>query len=65
MDEVFCTYAIVSSKRPMLDIETAAHLTLGCPMTFDNIGDGLQLFEIWALRDLVRFRKRSKDNVVA
>jgi BTB/POZ domain len=63
--EAFSTYAIASSKRLMLETETAAHLTLGCPMTFDTIGEGLRLFEGWALRDLVRFRKRCRDNVVA
>jgi hypothetical protein len=64
-DEAFCTYAIASSKRLMPETDTAAHLTLGCPMTFDSIGEGLRLFEGWALRDLVRFRKRCRDNVVA
>jgi hypothetical protein len=64
-DEAFCTYAIASSKRLMFEMETAAHLTLGCSMTFDTIGERLRLFEGWALLDLVRFRKRCRDNVVA
>jgi hypothetical protein len=61
----FCIYAIASSKGLAPEMENAARLTLDYPMTFETLGEGLRLFEGWALRDLVRFRKRCRDNVVA
>jgi hypothetical protein len=61
----FCTYAIASSKGLTLEMENAARLTLDHSMTFEALGEGLRLFEGCALRNLVRFRKRCKDNVVA
>jgi BTB/POZ domain len=61
----FRTYGIASSERLTPEMEDAAHLTLDHPMTFDTLGEGLRLFEGWALRELVRFRKRCRDNVVA
>ena len=61
----FRTYALASNKGLTPEMENAALLTLDYPMTFETLGEGLRLFEGWALRDLVRFRKRCRDNVVA
>jgi hypothetical protein len=35
------------------------------PMTFEILGEGLRLFEGWALQDLASFRKRYRDNLVS
>jgi len=63
--EAFGAYAIASSKGLIPEKRNAARLTLDHPMTFETIGEGLRLFEGWALRELARFRKRRRDNVVA
>jgi hypothetical protein len=60
----FCIYAIASSKLLIPEMAEAARLTLDYPMTFETLGEGLRLFEGWALRDLIRFRKRCRDNMV-
>jgi len=62
--EVFRAYAIASSKGLISEMESAAHLTLDHPMTFETLGEGLRLFDGCALRDLSRFRKRCRDNLV-
>ena len=62
--EVFRAYAIASSKGLIPEIEMAAHLTLDHPMTFETLGEALQLFDGSALRDLAYFRKRCRDNLV-
>jgi hypothetical protein len=56
--EAFTAYAIASAKRLVPEMENAARLTLDYPMTFEIVGEGLQLFEGSALRDLANFRKR-------
>jgi hypothetical protein len=60
--EVFRVYAVACSKGLIPEMETAARLTLGHPLTFESIGDELRLFEGWALRDLANFRLRSMHN---
>ena len=62
--EAFRAYAIASAKGLIPEMENAARLTLDHPMTFEILGEGLQLFEGWALRNLVNFRKRCRDNLV-
>jgi hypothetical protein len=62
--EVFAAYAIASAKELIPEMENAARLTLDRPMTFEILGEGLQLFEGWALHDLVNFRRRCRDNLV-
>jgi hypothetical protein len=62
--EVFCAYAIASSKQLIPEMESAARLTLDHPMTLETLGEVLRLFEGSALRDLARFRKRCRDNLV-
>ena len=62
--EAFPAYAIASAKGLIPEMENAARLTLDHPMTFEILGEGLRLFEGWALRDLVNFRKRCRDNLI-
>ncbi|KAH8983108.1 hypothetical protein EDB92DRAFT_1611605 [Lactarius akahatsu] len=64
-DAAFRAYAIAYSKQLIPEIETTALLTLDHPMTFEVIADALPLFEGSALGDLVRFRKRCRDNFVS
>ncbi|KAF8491514.1 hypothetical protein F5888DRAFT_1053594 [Russula emetica] len=61
--EPFSAYAIASSKRLVPEMENAARQTLDHPMTFEVLGEGLRLFEGWALRDLANLRKRYRDNL--
>jgi hypothetical protein len=37
-------------------MEHSAGLTLGQPMTFESLGEGLRSFEGLALRELIRYR---------
>jgi hypothetical protein len=54
--EAFSAYAIASSMGLALEAENAACLTLGQPMTFESLGEGLRSFKGQALCELVRFR---------
>ena len=62
--DAFTAYAIASAKDLIPEMESAACLTLNHPMTFKVLGEGLRLFEGWALRDLVKFRRRCGDNLI-
>jgi len=62
--EAFPAYAIATAKELIPEMENAARLTLDHPMTFKSLGEGLRLFEGWALRDLVGYRRRCRDNLV-
>jgi hypothetical protein len=61
--EAFSAYAIAAAKGLIPEMENAAHLTLFQPMTFETLGEGLRLFQGWALHDLVDFRKRLIGNI--
>ena len=61
--EAFSAYAIASGNGLAPERENAARQTLDHPMTFEVLGEGLRLFEGWALRDLANFRKRYRDNL--
>ena len=63
--EAFSAYAIATEKGLIPEMEDAAYLTLSHPMTFEFLGEGLRLFQGWALRDLCDFRKRYIDNTIA
>jgi hypothetical protein len=63
--EAFSAFAIAAEKGLIPEMENAAYLTLFEPMTFETLGEGLRLFQSCSLRDLVSFRKRYKDNLVA
>jgi hypothetical protein len=62
--EIFPAYAIAHGKGLIPEMESAARQTLEHPMTFEILGEGLQSFEGWALRDLVNFRRRCRDNLI-
>jgi hypothetical protein len=62
--EVFGAYAIANGKRLIPEMESAACSTLDYSMTLESLGAGLRLFKGSALQDLVRFRKRCRDNLV-
>ncbi|KAH9031485.1 hypothetical protein EDB84DRAFT_171750 [Lactarius hengduanensis] len=61
----FRAYAIASSSDLTPEMEMAARLTLNQPMTFEHLGDELELCEGWALRELSRIRKGCRDNLVS
>jgi hypothetical protein len=63
--ETFRSYAISSSGKLPSEIGKLARLTLDFPMTFEYLCDELPSFEGQALRDLVGFRKRCRDNLVS
>ncbi|KAF8484056.1 hypothetical protein DFH94DRAFT_646310 [Russula ochroleuca] len=63
--ETFRSYAIASSGQLPSEAEKLARLTLEFPMTFEYLCDELPSFKGWALRDLVGFRKRCRDNIVS
>ena len=60
--EAFSAYAIASSMHLVPEMENAARLTLGQPMTFESLGEGLRLFKGRALCDLVRFRATNNSS---
>jgi len=62
--DVFRAYAIASSKGLVPEMEKTARLTLEYPMTFESLGEGLRLFDGYALRDLAKYRKHCVDNLV-
>jgi hypothetical protein len=62
--DAFAAYAIASSKGLIPEMENAARRTLDHPMAFEILGEGLRLFEGWALRDLAGFRRRCRDNLI-
>ena len=61
----FHAYAIASAKRLIPEIEATARLTLCHPISFQDIVDVLPSFEGSALHDLVHFRKRCHENLLA
>ena len=54
--QAFSAYAIASSMGLSTEMEHAARLTLGQPMTFESLGEGLRSFKGQALCELVRYR---------
>ena len=61
----FRAYAIASIGGLSSERETLARLTLDFPMTFEYLRDELLFFEGWVLHDLIRFRKRCRDNLIS
>jgi hypothetical protein len=57
--EAFSAYAMASSLGLIPEMDNAAQLTLGQPMTFESLGEGLRSFKGCSLCDLIRYRKRS------
>ena len=62
--EGFSAYAIASGFGLVPEAEDAARLTLGQPMTFESLGDGLRLFKGRALCDLIRYRGQNTGSRV-
>ena len=62
--EAFSAYAIASGKKLTPEMESAARQTLDLPMTFETLGEELRSFDGCALRDLINFRKRCRDNII-
>ncbi|KAI9433729.1 hypothetical protein H4582DRAFT_969073 [Lactarius indigo] len=60
----FRAFAFSSGAKLLPEMETFARHTLDFPMTLEYLSDELSLFEGWALRDLVRYRKRCRDSLV-
>ncbi|KAH9990638.1 hypothetical protein BJV74DRAFT_421225 [Russula compacta] len=63
-DEAFRAYAIASKNGLSPEINNAANLTLDYNLTFESLGSELRHFEGRALRDLAKFRKSRRDDVV-
>ena len=62
--EAFPAFAIACEKGLILELENAARQTLDHPMTFEILGEGLRLFEGWALRNLAGLRKQCRDGFI-
>ncbi|KAF8258128.1 hypothetical protein EI94DRAFT_1755560 [Lactarius quietus] len=62
--DAFRPFALASRMTLIPEMESTARLTLGYPMTFESLGEGLRSFHGRALCDLVRYRKRCRDNLV-
>ncbi|KAH9166751.1 hypothetical protein EDB89DRAFT_1891081 [Lactarius sanguifluus] len=58
--DAFRACAIAGSMELAPELENAASLTLGLPMTFESLGEQLRSFKGRALCDLVRYRKGGK-----
>ncbi|KAF8258648.1 hypothetical protein EI94DRAFT_1814944 [Lactarius quietus] len=58
-------YAISSRAKLLPEMEASARHTLDFPLTLEYLSDELPLFEGWALRDLVRYRRRCRDTLVS
>ena len=54
--EAFTAYAIASSMGLVSEADNAARLTVGQPLTFESLGEGLRSFKGRALCELVRYR---------
>ena len=60
--QAFSAYAIASSMGLSTEMENAARLTLGQPMTFESLGEGLRSFKGQALCELVRYRAENSSS---
>ncbi|KAI9441850.1 hypothetical protein H4582DRAFT_1935403 [Lactarius indigo] len=63
--QAFRAYAIARSRSLIPEMNTAAFLTLDYPMTFEHLGDDLQLFTGHTLHELSNFRKGCRDELVS
>ncbi|KAI9441840.1 hypothetical protein H4582DRAFT_1810422, partial [Lactarius indigo] len=59
--EAFRACAIAGNLGLAPELEDAARLTLGRPITFESLGEQLRSFKGRALCDLVRYRKRGNN----
>jgi hypothetical protein len=63
--QAFRAFAIAFSNNLIPEMGGNARLTLDYPLTFEMLGDGLRLFSGPALRELARFRKTCRDNIIS
>ena len=63
--QAFREFAIAFNNKLLPEMETAARLTLDCPLTFETLGDELPMFRGSALRELINFRKTCRDNIIS
>ena len=54
--EAFTAYAIASSMGLVSEAENAARLTVGQPLTFESLGEGLRSFNGQSMCELIRYR---------
>jgi hypothetical protein len=59
--QAFSAYAIASSMGLVPEMEHAARLTLGQPLTFESLGEGLRHFKGPALFELIRYRESNNS----
>ena len=57
--QAFGAYAIASSMGLIPEMGNTAWLTLGLPMTFESLGEGLRRFKGRALCNLIHYRVAS------
>ena len=60
--QAFSAYAIASSMGLSTEMEHAARLTLGQPMTFESLGEGLRPFKGQSLCELVHYRTENSSS---
>ena len=60
--EALSAYTIASSMGLVLEAENAARLTVGQPLSFESLGEGLRSFEGRALSELVRYRASNNSS---
>ena len=60
--QAFRAYGIANSMSLSVEMERAALLTLGQPMTLEHLGDGLRSFKGQAIYDLIRYRAVAASN---
>ena len=63
--EAFRAFAVSSGAKLVPEMRITARYTLNFPMTLESLSDELPLFEGWALRDLVRYRKCCRDRLLS
>ncbi|KAI9457451.1 hypothetical protein BJY52DRAFT_1187287 [Lactarius psammicola] len=63
--ECFRLFAVAYRKGLIPEMKSAAHLTLGHPMTFEYLGEALRSFQGCALFDLSRFHRWYRNGIIS
>ena len=63
--QTFRAFAIAFGNKLSPEMGTTARLTLDYPLTFESLGDELRMFRGSALRELVKYRKTCRDNIIS
>ena len=61
--EAFRAYVLACSMGLVPEMENAARLTLGYPMTFESLGEGLRSFRGRTLCDLIHYRGKNTKSL--